>query len=89
MPIEGEIRTREYTPKKSDEAGGATTKSVTEIRVTSVLKLDRIWKIARRVTKKAHVVCHHASAATLSTFADQDRFQGVAFSRANSSGRRR
>ena len=38
VQIEGEIRTREYTPKAD---GGAVKKSVTEVRVTTISKLDR------------------------------------------------
>ena len=40
MQVEGEIRTREYTPARS----GETKKSITEVRVTSVTKLDRPQK---------------------------------------------
>ena len=36
IQIEGEIRTREYSPQASD-----AKKSITEVRVTSVVKLDR------------------------------------------------
>ncbi len=37
VQIQGQLRTREY-------AKDADKKSVTEIRVTSILKLDRSWK---------------------------------------------
>ena len=37
VQIEGEIRTREYTQKPA----GRMTKSITEVRVISIVKLDR------------------------------------------------
>ena len=40
VQVEGEIRTRDYTPARSAE----TKKSITEVRVTSVTKLDRPQK---------------------------------------------
>jgi single-strand DNA-binding protein len=40
IQLEGEIRTREYTPALS----GETKKSITEVRATSVTKLDRHQK---------------------------------------------
>ncbi len=40
VQIEGEIRTREYTPKSSGKKA-AEKKSITEVRVTSIAKLDR------------------------------------------------
>jgi single-strand DNA-binding protein len=41
VQVEGEIRSREYTPKAS---GGEGKKSITEVRVTSITKLDRSKK---------------------------------------------
>ena len=41
VQIEGDIRTRDYTLKTT---GGEVTKSVTEVRVTSITKLDRSKK---------------------------------------------
>ena len=40
VQIEGEIRTRQYTPRSSGNASGEL-KSITEVRVTSISKLDR------------------------------------------------
>jgi single-strand DNA-binding protein len=40
VQIEGEIRTREYTPK-SGKDGVATKRSITEVRVLALVKLDR------------------------------------------------
>jgi single-strand DNA-binding protein len=41
VQIEGEIRTREYTPKTSSKKSEAQKKSITEIRVFMINKLDR------------------------------------------------
>jgi single-strand DNA-binding protein len=41
IQVEGELRSREYTSKKTD-----TKQQVLEIRVTSILKLDRAEKAA-------------------------------------------
>ena len=41
VQIEGEIRTREYTQKSSGKASVEVKKSITEVRVTSIAKLDR------------------------------------------------
>jgi single-strand DNA-binding protein len=41
VQIEGDIRTREYTPKPSGKKSDLVKKSITEIRVTSVNTLDR------------------------------------------------
>ena len=41
VQIEGEIRTREYTQKGSGKKAPDVKKSITEVRVTSILKLDR------------------------------------------------
>ena len=40
VQIEGEIRTRQYTPRSSGNVSGVV-KSITEVRVTSIAKLDR------------------------------------------------
>lgn len=44
VQIEGELRTREYTQKASGKKGAPATKSVTEIRVFRIVKLDRAGK---------------------------------------------
>jgi single-strand DNA-binding protein len=44
VQIEGEIRTREYLPQAGGNAPGAEKKSITEVRVTSITKLDRAMK---------------------------------------------
>ena len=41
VQIEGEIRTREYTQKATGKKSPDVKKSITEVRVTSILKLDR------------------------------------------------
>jgi single-strand DNA-binding protein len=41
VQIEGEIRTREYTQKGTGKEALDVKKSITELRVTSILKLDR------------------------------------------------
>jgi len=41
IQIEGEIRTREYTPKSGTGRSAEVKKSITEVRVTSIAKLDR------------------------------------------------
>jgi single-strand DNA-binding protein len=41
VQIEGEIRTREYTQKGAGKKAPDVKKSITEVRVTSILKLDR------------------------------------------------
>ena len=41
VQIEGEIRTREYTQKGAGKKSPDVKKSITEVRVTSILKLDR------------------------------------------------
>jgi single-strand DNA-binding protein len=41
VQIEGEIRTREYTQKGTGKKTPDVKKSITEVRVTSILKLDR------------------------------------------------
>lgn len=40
VQIEGEIRTREYTPQ-AGKKGGDVKRSITELRVISLVKLDR------------------------------------------------
>ena len=44
VQIEGELRTREYTSQPSGKKGAPVTKSVTEIRVSRIVKLDRAGK---------------------------------------------
>jgi single-strand DNA-binding protein len=44
VQIEGEIRTREYTEKAGGEKSAAVKKSITEIRVFRLTKLDRAAK---------------------------------------------
>ena len=41
VQLEGEIRTREYTQKAAAKKSAALTKSITEVRVISIVKLDR------------------------------------------------
>jgi single-strand DNA-binding protein len=41
VQIEGDIRTREYTPKTSGKKSDSVTKTITEIRVFTINKLDR------------------------------------------------
>jgi single-strand DNA-binding protein len=41
VQIEGEIRVREYTQKGTGKNAADAKKSITEVRVTSILKLDR------------------------------------------------
>ena len=41
VQVEGEIRTREYTQKPAGKKSIAVTKSITEVRVISIAKLDR------------------------------------------------
>jgi single-strand DNA-binding protein len=41
VQVEGEIRFREYTPKDSGEESAQTKRTITEVRVTSITKLDR------------------------------------------------
>jgi single-strand DNA-binding protein len=41
VQLEGEIRTREYTQKAPGKKSAAVTKSITEVRVISIVKLDR------------------------------------------------
>jgi single-strand DNA-binding protein len=41
VQIEGEIRSREYTQKGTGKKAPDVKKSITELRVTSILKLDR------------------------------------------------
>ena len=41
VQVEGEIRTREYTQKSGGKKSADVKKSITEVRVTSVAKLDR------------------------------------------------
>ena len=42
--IEGEIRTREYTQKSGGKKSAEVKKSITEVRVTAIAKLDRPTK---------------------------------------------
>jgi single-strand DNA-binding protein len=44
VQIEGEIRTREYTPKGPGKKAVGVTKSITEVHVVSIVKLDRSGK---------------------------------------------
>ena len=44
LQIEGEIRTREYTQKAPGKKAAQVKKSITEVRVISVVKLDRYGK---------------------------------------------
>jgi single-strand DNA-binding protein len=44
LQIEGEIRTREYTEKATGKQGLPVKKSITEIRVFRITKLDRAAK---------------------------------------------
>ena len=44
VQVEGELRTREYTQQPSGKKSAPVTKSVTEIRVSRVAKLDRAGK---------------------------------------------
>jgi single-strand DNA-binding protein len=41
VQLEGEIRKRQYTQKPADKKSAAVTKSITEVRVTSIVKLGR------------------------------------------------
>jgi len=41
VQIEGEIRSREYTPKSDGKKATEVKKSIAEVRVTSVTRLDR------------------------------------------------
>jgi len=52
VQIEGEIRTREYTPN-SGKNSGDSKKSITEVRVQSVVKLDRPKKTEAGETQGA------------------------------------
>ena len=44
LQIEGEIRTRDYVQKPSGEKSDEVKKTITEIRATSIAKLDRTKK---------------------------------------------
>lgn len=44
VQIEGEIRTREYMPKTASKKPADVKKSITEVRATSITKLDRTKK---------------------------------------------
>ena len=44
VQVEGEIRTREYAEKSGGKNSSPATKSITEVRVTSITKLDRPTK---------------------------------------------
>ena len=44
VQIEGELRTREYTEKASGKKDAPAKKSITEIRVFRIVKLDRAGK---------------------------------------------
>jgi single-strand DNA-binding protein len=44
LQIEGEIRTRDYTEKLPGKKDGEVKKSITEIHIASVAKLDRTGK---------------------------------------------
>ena len=44
VQIEGEIHSREYTQKASGKKAAEITKSITEVRVKSIVKLDRSQK---------------------------------------------
>lgn len=46
VQIEGEIRTREYAQKLAGKKAAEVKKSITEVRVTSIAKLDRPGKPA-------------------------------------------
>jgi single-strand DNA-binding protein len=41
VQIEGEIQSREYTQKSTSKKAAEVKKSITEVRVNSILKLDR------------------------------------------------
>ena len=41
VQVEGEIRTREYTQKSDAKKSADVKKSITEVRVTTIAKLDR------------------------------------------------
>ena len=41
VQVEGEIHTREYTQKSDAKKSAEVKKSITEVRVTSIAKLDR------------------------------------------------
>lgn len=44
VQIQGQLRTREYEKAAEGKKKNATKQQITEIRVTSILKLDRSWK---------------------------------------------
>lgn len=44
VQIQGQLRTREYEKPAEGKKKTATKQQITEIRVTSILKLDRTWK---------------------------------------------
>ena len=44
VQVQGQLRTREYENAAEGKMKFATKQRVTEIRVTSILKLDRTWK---------------------------------------------
>jgi single-strand DNA-binding protein len=44
VQIQGQLRTREYEKPAEGKKKNATKQQITEIRVTSILKLDRSWK---------------------------------------------
>ena len=46
LQLEGEIRTRQYLPKAAAKNAGEPTKSITEVRVSSLTKLHRAKKTA-------------------------------------------
>jgi single-strand DNA-binding protein len=44
VQLEGEIRTREYAQEPAGKKSAVVTKSITEVRVISIVKLDRSQK---------------------------------------------
>ena len=44
VQIQGQLRTREYEKPPEGKKKALTKQRITEIRVTSILKLDRSWK---------------------------------------------
>jgi single-strand DNA-binding protein len=44
VQIQGQLRTREYEKPGEGQEQAPTKQRITEIRVTSILKLDRSWK---------------------------------------------
>ena len=56
VQVQGQLRTREYEKPAENKKKSPAKMRITEIRVTTILKLDRSWKLAEATTDEQEEV---------------------------------